>query len=189
MEIYEKLLTVQTELKAPKSQYNPFGKYKFRSCEDILEALKPVLAKNKAAVFITDTVEMIGERYYVKAIVHFVDVETGDLITTTAFAREDEERKGFDGPQITGSSSSYARKYALNGMFDIDDTKDSDSTNTHEEEKPKTPREMLIAKLQEKGINLDVYASQKGLTRFTSQERYAELLKEFELLENSHREI
>ncbi|VTX57266.1 ERF superfamily protein [Fusobacterium nucleatum] len=157
MNIYEKLLKAQVELKAPKGQYNSFGKYKYRSCEDILEALKPVLDKFKLTLFISDeivevggsyklekkdeTVETIG-RKYVKATITLVNIEKPDeIIKTSALAREEETKKGMDGSQITGASSSYARKYALNGMFMIDDTKDSDSTNTHgKEEKTEAER-------------------------------------------------
>ena len=157
MNIYEKLLKAQVELKAPKGQYNSFGKYKYRSCEDILEALKPVLDKLKLTLFISDeivevggsyklekkdeTVETVG-RKYVKATIILVNIEKPDeIIETSALAREEETKKGMDGSQITGASSSYARKYALNGMFMIDDTKDSDSTNTHgKEEKTEAER-------------------------------------------------
>ena len=157
MNIYEKLLKAQVELKAPKGQYNSFGKYKYRSCEDILEALKPVLDKLKLTLFISDeivevggsyklekkdeTVETVG-RKYVKATITLVNIEKPDeIIKTSALAREEETKKGQDGSQITGASSSYARKYALNGLFAIDDTKDSDSTNTHgKEEKTEAER-------------------------------------------------
>lgn len=132
MSIFDKLLAVQCELKAPKSQYNSFGKYSYRNCEDILEAVKPLCEKHKAVVFLSDEIEMIGNRFYVKATATFVDVESLDTppIVVTAYAREEESKKGMDGSQVTGASSSYARKYALNGLFDIDDTKDSDTTNT-----------------------------------------------------------
>lgn len=126
MGINEKLLEIQTELKAPKSQYNSFGKYKYRNCEDILEALKPLLAKVKAAVVITDEIVNIAQRFYVKATVRLINVENEEVIETSAYAREPENKKGLDESQITGSTSSYARKYALNAMFAIDDTKDSD---------------------------------------------------------------
>lgn len=140
MSVYLKLLNVQSELKAPKSQYNSFGKYKYRSCEDILEALKPILNKNKATVIISDDILFVEGRYYIKATVKFIDTENGETVENSALAREDEIKKGMDSSQITGSVSSYARKYALNGMFAIDDTKDSDSTNTHgvEAEQSKT---------------------------------------------------
>lgn len=126
MGIYEKLLAVQAELKAPKSQYNNFGKYKYRNCEDILESLKPILAKNKATITISDGVISVGNRFYIKATAKMTDTETGESVETEAYAREEENKKGMDGSQITGSSSSYARKYALNGLFAIDDTRDSD---------------------------------------------------------------
>lgn len=142
MNIYEKLLKAQVELKAPKGQYNSFGKYKYRSCEDILEALKPVLDKFKLTLFIKDDVIEVNARNYVKATIVLVNIEKPDeIIETSALAREEETKKGMDGSQITGASSSYARKYALNGMFMIDDTKDSDSTNTHgKEEKTEAER-------------------------------------------------
>lgn len=142
MNIYEKLLKAQVELKAPKGQYNSFGKYKYRSCEDILEALKPVLDKFKLTLFIKDDVIEVNTRNYVKATIVLVNIEKPDeQIKVSALAREEETKKGMDGSQITGASSSYARKYALNGMFMIDDTKDSDSTNTHgKEEKTEAER-------------------------------------------------
>ena len=139
MSVYTKLLNVQSELKAPKSQYNSFGKYKYRSCEDILEALKPILNKNKATVIISDDILFVEGRHYIKATVKFIDTENGEMVENSALAREDEVKKGMDSSQITGSVSSYARKYALNGMFAIDDTKDSDSTNTHGVEPNSTP--------------------------------------------------
>lgn len=127
MNVYEKLLAVQAELKAPKGQYNSFGKYKYRSCEDILEAVKPLLAKNGATLRIADEIILIGERFYIKATATFADIKTGEAVTNTAFAREEETKKGMDGSQITGTASSYARKYCLNGLFLIDDTKDADT--------------------------------------------------------------
>ena len=130
MNVYEKLIAIQSELKAPKSQYNNFGKYAYRNCEDILEALKPILKEHKSTIYISDEIVTVLERFYVKATVTFIDAETGEKITNTAYAREEENKKGMDGSQVTGASSSYARKYALNGMFAIDDTKDSDFTNT-----------------------------------------------------------
>ena len=130
MNVYEKLIAIQSELKAPKSQYNSFGKYAYRNCEDILESLKPLLKEHKSTIYISDEIVTVLERFYVKATVTFIDAETGESITNTAYAREEESKKGMDGSQVTGASSSYARKYALNGMFAIDDTKDSDFTNT-----------------------------------------------------------
>ena len=130
MHVYETLIAIQSELKAPKSQYNNFGKYAYRNCEDILEALKPLLKEYKSTIYIADEIVTVLERFYVKATVTFIDAETGESIMNTAYAREEESKKGMDGSQVTGASSSYARKYALNGMFAIDDTKDSDFTNT-----------------------------------------------------------
>ena len=129
--VYMKLIEVQSKLKAPKSQFNKFGNYAYRNCEDILEALKPILNQVKAVVNISDEVVLVGERYYIKAIVKFIDAETGEFVEASAMASEEESKKGMDSSQLTGSTSSYARKYALNGLFAIDDTKDSDTTNTH----------------------------------------------------------
>lgn len=121
----ECLLRIQSELKAPKGQYNSFGKYKYRSCEDILEAVKPLLSKYGVTMQIGDKIEMIGDRYYVKATVTLE--QEGAEIQSTAYAREAEKKTGMDESQITGTASSYARKYALNGLFLIDDTKDADT--------------------------------------------------------------
>ncbi len=132
MNVYEKLMTVQTKLRAPKGQYNSFGKYSYRSCEDILEALKPLLGEVGAIVNVTDEIKLIGDRYYVEATASFIDTETGERMIAKASAREAEAKKGMDDSQVTGSVSSYARKYALNGLFAIDDNKDADSTNTHD---------------------------------------------------------
>ena len=123
----EKLRNIQKELKAPKGQYNSFGKYAYRSCEDIFEAVKPLLDKNGLILRMTDSLEYIGDRYYIKATAILTDGDS--FIENVGYAREEETKKGMDGSQITGASSSYARKYALNGLFLIDDVKDSDSTN------------------------------------------------------------
>lgn len=126
-ELQNRLIAVQGALKAPKGQYNSFGKYKFRSCEDVLEAVKPLLVEHELLLTIEDDIVMIGDRIYVKAV---ATLRYGDeCITNTAFAREEQEKKGMDASQVTGAASSYARKYALNGLFCIDDTKDSDATN------------------------------------------------------------
>ena len=118
MNIYEKLSAIQNELKCPKGQYNSFGKFRFRSCEDILEAVKPICRKYKAVLVLDDAVEAIGDRIYVKAIAVLWDLEQpGENLSNQAYAREDEEKKGMDGSQLTGTSSSYARKYALNRTF------------------------------------------------------------------------
>lgn len=125
--IYAALMAVQSELKAPKGQENTFGKYRYRSAEDILEAVKPLLKANGLYLRISDTVELIGDRYYVKATVTAVDITTGEAESATAYAREQTEKKGMDAAQVTGATSSYARKYALNALFGIDDTKDADT--------------------------------------------------------------
>lgn len=124
-EIYSKLAKIQQELKAPKSQYNEFNNFNYRNAEDILEAVKPLLASQGLTLTLSDQMEYIGQRYYIKATATITDGE--DTITSTAYAREDESRAGMSESQVTGCSSSYARKYCLNGLFLIDDGKDSDS--------------------------------------------------------------
>lgn len=133
MNVYAKLQKIQQELKVHKSNYNSFGRYKYRNCEDILEAVKPLLDKYNTTLIITDDLVLIGERYYIKAEVVLIDCdsEDGRNISSKGFAREELGKKGMDSSQVTGASSSYARKYALNGLFCIDDTKDSDATNQH----------------------------------------------------------
>ena len=126
-EVLKKLGAIQATLKAPKGQYNSFGKYKYRSCEDILEAVKPILKEHGCTLTITDDVVSVGERYYITATATIYDSETGESISNKASAREEDAKKGMDGSQITGTASSYARKYALNGLFLIDDTKDADT--------------------------------------------------------------
>lgn len=135
MSVYEKLMNIQSELKAPKGQRNSFGNYNYRSCEDILEAVKPLLAKHQAALTISDSIELIGTRFYVKATAKLVDVVDGTMIENTAYARESESKKGMDDSQLTGATSSYARKYCLNGLFAIDDTNDADTNEYHEQQK------------------------------------------------------
>lgn len=130
MSIYETLSHIQVELKAPKNLYNSFGKYKYRNAESILEAAKPLCAKHGCTLTVSDEVVLIGDRYYIKATATVQDKD-GNAASTTALAREDETKKGMDGAQITGTASSYARKYALNGLFCIDDTKDPDSDEYH----------------------------------------------------------
>lgn len=125
MEFIEKIVAIQSELKAPKGQYNSFGKYNYRSCEDILEGVKPLLAKHGLVLTIQDDIELIGDRYYVKAITTITDGK--ESISTSAYARESLDKKGMDASQVTGATSSYARKYALNGLLAIDDTKDADT--------------------------------------------------------------
>lgn len=142
--MHDKLMKIQSELKAPKGQFNNFGKYKYRSCEDILEAVKPLLKQEGLVLTLSDEMVCVGNRNYVKATVNlwenFDSVKSEPelakkCITVTAYAREEENKKGMDGSQITGAASSYARKYALNGLFLIDDAKDSDATNDHGQKK------------------------------------------------------
>lgn len=158
--IYEKLAAIQQELIAPKGQTNSFGKYNYRSCEDVLKALKPLLEKNKATVMITNDLECIGDRNYVKATVSFVDLETGEKIESSAHAREEETKKGMDGSQITGASSSYARKYALAGMFCIDNEKDSDATNKGEE-----PSHADVVKEAEARSKVIAFVNKAGMSK------------------------
>ncbi|KZK50661.1 MULTISPECIES: ERF family protein [Lactococcus] len=129
--ITQKLIKVQSELKAPKGQKNTFGNYNYRSAEDILEAVKPLLSEQGLLMTITDIIEQIGERYYIQAKVILTDGE--DTVEVTGYARESLNKKGMDDSQITGTASSYARKYAMNGLFLIDDTKDSDSNENRTE--------------------------------------------------------
>ena len=129
----KELITIQSELKAPKTQVNNFGGYKYRKAEDILEAVKPLLAKQKCTLTITDDIVMVGNRIYVKATATIKN-EKGEMETSTGWAREEETKKGMDASQITGASSSYARKYALNGLLAIDDNADSDTTNNGQQQ-------------------------------------------------------
>ena len=176
-EAFEKLMEIQRELKVPKGQYNSFGKYKYRSAEDILEAAKPICHKHKCCLTLSDKVVSIGSRYYVMATatLHHGD----DAVQVTAFAREDETKKGMDGSQITGTASSYARKYALNGLFNIDDTKDADTdeykiqqahvTKTELKDRDEMITEMKrLAKMR--GISEADVLKQGGVPSFESME-------------------
>jgi hypothetical protein len=136
---FKALMTVQKELNAPKNQYNSFGKYKYRSCEDIIEAAKPLCIKNGLALCISDTVINMGDRYYIEATVTLYDA-LGNSHSTKALAREENDKKGMDASQLTGSTSSYARKYALNGLFAIDDSKDAD-TDEHAHTTKQQPKQ------------------------------------------------
>jgi len=136
MTIREKLTKIQTELKAPKSQYNNFGKYKYRSLEDIMEALKPIMKEVGACLVVEDDIKMVGDRIYVVAKATLFNAEGDDSISAQAMARESLQKKGMDESQITGTASSYARKYCLNGLFAIDDTKDADSMDNSQDNRP-----------------------------------------------------
>jgi len=168
---------IQTRLKAPKNQYNSFGGYSYRNAEDILEAVKPLLAENKCTLTLTDEVVLIGDRYYVRAVATLTS-EAGQSVSVTAFAREEESKKGMDGSQITGAASSYARKYALAGLFCLDDNKDADYARPTEQttapaeekkavkskakpkaeapapEQPATDQQCLVADTLEKAVEL-----------------------------------
>lgn len=146
----KELIAIQSTLNAPKGQYNQFGKYRYRSCEDILAAVKPLLQQNRCTLTISDDVVMVGNRIYIKATAQLTN-EKGESASVSAFAREDEQKKGMDASQVTGAASSYARKYALNGLFAIDDTKDTDTLNDNPQytqqpqQAPFPPQQLLIA--------------------------------------------
>lgn len=155
MGIVEKLINIQQELKAPKNQRNNFGGYNYRSCEDILEAVKPLLKANKCALTISDELVSVGERFYIRATATLTDAENkDDYFSNTAYAREAETKKGMDESQITGACSSYARKYALNGLFCIDDVKDADATNDHGKSEAKAEAKTEAQKASPKQIEL-----------------------------------
>jgi len=153
MNIYEKLSAVQTELKAPKNQYNSFGKYNYRSLEDINESVKPLLKKYRLSLTVSDSPIIIGDRIYIETTATLIDVEKpSERVINKASARESLTKKGMDDSQITGATSSYARKYCLNGLFCLDDTKDADSMdNTKKENNAKTPQDnnKFIKKMKE----------------------------------------
>ena len=134
MSIYAQLSEIQATVKAPKTQFNSFGKYNYRNCEDILEAIKPLL--NGLALYLSDEITLIGDRHYVKATVTLTDGK--EAVSNTAYAREEQDKKGMDASQLTGATSSYARKYALAGLFLLDDNKDADATNQHGKTEQKT---------------------------------------------------
>lgn len=177
MTIYEKLAKIQSTLKAPKGQYNSFGRYKYRNCEDILEAVKPLLVEVKAVIVIGDELELIGDRFYVKSTARFIDCETDAQITNTAYAREEDVKKGMDGSQITGASSSYARKYALNGLFAIDDTKDSDATNTGADSAPRKPVSSTPDSMTEQHYNILIRACGNAQMNGSAEEFWKERYK------------
>ena len=162
--VYEKLSYIQKELRAPKNQRNSFGGYNYRSCEDILESVKHLLEETKTVLILNDELVNIGERYYVKANAILIDIEKeNSAVSNSAYAREEESKKGMDGSQITGASSSYARKYALNGLLAIDDVKDSDATNKHGKDEVKTKcSEKLVKELKELGGTLEIVAAHFG---------------------------
>jgi hypothetical protein len=151
--VINKLSAVQAQLRVPKNQFNAFGKYKYRSCEDILEAAKPLLAEHGLVLTISDDVKQLEERFYIQSTATLICIETGECMTTTAVAREPDQKKGADESQVTGATSSYCRKYLLNGLFLIDDTKDADATNQHEPAKSATKAEPLNVDKVLKALN------------------------------------
>ena len=168
-----KLVNIQAELKAPKNQVNAFGKYKYRSAEDIIEAVKPILFKHQCALLISDEIVQVGDRIYVKATAMLVDELSEDRISVSGWAREEEVKKGMDAAQITGSASSYARKYALNGLFAIDDTKDADSTNEHKDEVGEEKRMKLITLLENTIWDENLKSKQAiKISAYTTNEQY-----------------
>lgn len=185
----KELIEIQKELKAPKSQYNSFSKYKYRSAEDILEAVKPLCYKHECQLKLSDNIVYIGDRYYVEATASLKNSQ-GEIESSTASAREEDTKKGMDGSQITGTASSYARKYALNGLFCIDDTKDADTDEyaktTGRAKKPErttsemTYRDKVYAVAKERGLSVHEIAKDYGLNGNTTEERFAEVLKDLE---------
>lgn len=144
-------MKIQTEIKAPKNLYNSFGKYKYRNAEGICEAVKPFLEREKVCLTLSDSIEEIGGRVYVKATATLASLEENEAVSVSAFAREPDSKKGNDESQITGAASSYARKYALNGLFLLDDTKDADSNEHAEEVKARKEKEEEEARAEEIG--------------------------------------
>jgi hypothetical protein len=144
MDIQEKLYLIQSELVAPKNMKNNFGNYNYRSCEGILESLKPLLFKYKCSIILTDSLEAHGDRVYIKAVARLQDGESGGCIESVGIAREAAIKKGMDDSQISGSTSSYSRKYALNGLFAIDDNKDADALNTHGKDVDSMRKELTL---------------------------------------------
>ncbi|MBR6507495.1 MAG: ERF family protein [Clostridia bacterium] len=164
MKVNEKLLQVQTKLKAPKGRENTFGKYAYRSCEDILEAVKPLLAEVKAYIKLTDQIMQIGDRYYVNATAWFVDCENeGEMISADAFAREDDDKKGMQPAQLSGATSSYARKYALGGLLLVDDQKDFDTDEFKKETDARAGKAVQKPKKKDNADDLDKFVTDAQL--------------------------
>ena len=184
-QLYDKLILMQSELKAPKSNYNYFGKYSYRSCEDILEAVKPLCKKYRALLTLTDDIEVIADRVYVKARAILRDVDDyNTAIEVQAFAREPSEKKGMDSSQVTGTASSYARKYALNGLFCIDDTKDADTNEYQKQTKDIKKLEKKVDKPKanitdiEKPMNFGKYKDKTWVEAYVEDKAYLNNLVE-----------
>ena len=181
----KELLNIQNELKAPKGQYNSFGKYKYRSCEDILEAVKPLCVKHGVILTLSDDIVQVGDRHYIKSTAKLTKEGCTD-VSVTAYAREALEKKGMDDSQITGTASSYARKYALNGLFCIDDTKDADTDEYAKKTKSKDSsasdkevwREKVIEAAKAKRIDMKEVAKDYKLNSTTTAERFKEVYED-----------
>lgn len=181
MGVYDKLSKIQSELFVPKGQKNNFGNYSYRSCEDILKAVKPLCEKNKCVIIMSNAMKEVGGRCYVEAQVTLIDLETNESVISIAHAREDESKKGTDGAQLTGACSSYSRKYALAGMFCIDNEKDADATNTHGKEdriSEDDVKKILLA-LPKVDMSVDDVCKQYGVKALIelNQTQYIELQK------------
>lgn len=171
------LVKIQAELKAPKGQTNNFGKYKYRSAEDIIEAVKPILHKYGIALVVSDEVVQVGDRIYIKATATLLD-GTDDHISVCGWAREEESKKGMDSAQLTGSTASYAKKYALSNLFAIDDTKDADATNQHQDEVGEEKRMKLITLLENTIWDESLKSKQAvKISTFTNSEQYDKAFK------------
>lgn len=180
MSIQEKLMRIQTEIKAPKNLVNKFGGYKYRNAEGICEAVKPYLQKEKCALVLKDDIIAVSDRIYVKATATLLDCETNETYEATAYARESLTKKGMDDSQITGTASSYARKYALNGLFLLDDTKDEDSDECkiYKEEKAKAEDD---AKRTEEIGNMKIADVKQNILRKKCEEEGVDMEKLLEL--------
>ena len=190
MEFNEKIREVQTQIKAPKNLYNSFGKYKYRNAEGILEAVKPYLSGYNLCLTLSDEIVQVGERYYVKATATIYDGMGSGSMSVSAYAREAVAKKGMDDSQITGTASSYARKYALNGLFLLDDTKDADTDENRIEREnrqaektiKKTEAKALYAMLQKRGIDMNDFMTEKNIQKLSelSPQEYAATVRELE---------
>lgn len=190
MEFNEKIREVQTQIKAPKSLYNSFGKYKYRNAEGILEAVKPYLSEYNLCLTLNDEIVQVGERYYVKATAAIYDGMGSGSMSVSAYAREAATKKGMDDSQITGTASSYARKYALNGLFLLDDTKDADTDENRIERDnrkasttiSKVEAKALYSMLQKRNIDVNDFMMERNIKKLSdlSPEEYATTVRELE---------
>ena len=186
MEFNEKLREVQTQIKAPKNLYNTFGKYKYRNAEGILEAVKPFLGKYNLCLTLGDEIVQVGERYYIKATATLYDGAGSRSVSVSAYAREAAVKKGMDDSQITGTASSYARKYALNGLFLLDDTKDADTDENRIEREnrgatiSKTEAKALYSMLQEHGIDVNDFLLERNIQKLSdlTPKEYTQIIKD-----------